>query len=156
MDWTPRTRPSPSGTIAPDLDIVKLWWDNVKLASSMAGLPIPHQEDTEELLEGAGFIDISQKKVHCNYAVFADLSDARQEVITKKLHGIVGGTDDAPEVYNSWVSMSMYLFSSQLKWPADMIQNFCMKVFHATFARHTTLYHDLYVCKAWLCRWLLC
>lgn len=60
FDWMPRSTDS---QIPPQANDLVHWWHWMLSASDQAGKSLRFREDTEDLLENAGFVDVSHKRV---------------------------------------------------------------------------------------------
>ncbi|KAK3710450.1 hypothetical protein LTR37_010293 [Vermiconidia calcicola] len=147
IDHTPRSAPEPF----PIQSLVFVqWWEYLKEASNRAGLPMEYREDTERLLEDAGFVDISRKRIRCPYVGHPD--DKHDQDTADWLANAVRsfeGDDERgvrDENMNAFVALSMFHFTTQFGWSEQLVKRLCNDVLQTTRPQTTCpreypLYH---------------
>lgn len=111
----------------------------MKQASEAAGFPIAYREDTETLLEQAGFVEINRKKVKIPLYTHGK-RDPQEWALAHNYQMAMGYIGS-----ESFTGFSMALFTRYLKWPADHVKHMCDQVLAIVGQRGLPLYIELYV-----------
>ena len=99
-----------------------------------------YQEDTEQLLESAGFVDISRKKIRVPFQ--NNGRDEYEWTMTTWYRGAMGHTEP-DESKSDFVSLSMSHFTRQLGWSEAAVRDICRRVTWVLNKRTSPLYHNL-------------
>ncbi|KAI5359462.1 putative S-adenosyl-L-methionine-dependent methyltransferase [Septoria linicola] len=138
FDWTPRSN-EPQIPQAQDL---RNWWNWLVLASEQAGKSLRHREDTEDLLENAGFVDVSHKRVRV--PLFnAGTKDKRERKLAHAYQTAMGHQDS-----QSFTGFSMALFTRYYGWPPQQVADICAQALAVVQGQPLPLYITLHVYTA--------
>lgn len=134
IDWAPRTSQSQFPAAATDMHN---WWYWMQQSSQRAGKPIAYREDTEDLLEEAGFVDVSHKRI--KIPLYVDgRKDKREWALAHGYQTAMGhiGTQ-------SFTGFSMALFTRYLGFTPQQVQHACEKVVGVIGQKDLPLYIHL-------------
>lgn len=118
------------------------WWEWMKVASSAAGRPVAYRDDTEALLEQAGFVEINRKKVKIPLYTHGT-KDPQAFALAHNYQMAMGYIGS-----ESFTGFSMALFTRYLNWPPAQVQNLCDQVVQIVGLRGLPLHIDLHVWTA--------
>lgn len=119
LDWTPRTTTAEFPAEARNL---LNWWQWMKQASVNAGKPLAYRDDTEDLLEEAGFTDISHRRVRIPL-YWDGKSDRINKRETMLAHGYQMAFGD-PKA-QAFHGMSTFLLTQYLNWTSEQARDLC-------------------------------
>lgn len=134
IDWRPRTTQQHFPREAID---IWNWWGWMQQASERARKPIAYRDDTEDLLEHAGFVDISHKRVRIPF--FANARKDRKEAALA--HGFQMAMGHVGS--QSWTGLSMALFTQYLNFTPQQVQDVSNRVLHILPEQGLPLYITL-------------
>ncbi|KXS94962.1 hypothetical protein AC578_3836 [Pseudocercospora eumusae] len=139
IDWKPRT--SAREFPAQGMDLLK-WWEYTLHASQMAGKSLEYRDDTEDLLEQAGFVDISHKRFRVPLYVAAT-KDKRETAFAHAYQMAMGYQGS-----QSFTAFSMSLFTRVFGWPAQSAAQTCAAALAVIQGHPLPLYINLHVWTA--------
>ncbi|KAK4504081.1 hypothetical protein PRZ48_004996 [Zasmidium cellare] len=115
IDWAPRTTEPQFPAEARDL---YNWWAWIRQASELAGKSLAYRDDTEDLLEEAGFRDVTHKRIRIPFVW--EQADVQEKLLAHGYHTAMGhlGTQ-------SFHGFSMLLFTRYLQWTPQQVQALC-------------------------------
>ena len=116
------------------------WWQMLTEASARAGLPIAYREDTEQLLEDAGFRNITRRKIRIPF--HNNENDNHEWNITGWYRTAMGHVE-SPKNKNAFAGLSMSHFTRQLGMSEAEVRDMCRDVTWAVNKRFTPLYNNL-------------
>lgn len=119
IDWTPRTTAAQFPSDAREL---YNWWYWVKQASEIAGKSLACREDADELLEQAGFRDVSHRRIRI--PLYWHGQTDRKDVILAHGYQTAMGTSGS----TSFHGLSMLLLTQYLHWTPQQVQALCDQV----------------------------
>ena len=117
------------------------WWKWMKEASQRAGLPLAYREDTEQLLEKAGFVDISRKRIRIPFQ--NNPRDRQESEISD--HYKAAMSHDSAVTENGFFSLSWQHLTRQLGLRGGAVWHLCDDVRRTVLQRDTPLYNVLLV-----------
>ncbi|CAK1357334.1 hypothetical protein CB0940_07915 [Cercospora beticola] len=139
FDWTPRTNEPQMPPQATDL---VNWWYWMLLASDKAGKSLRFREDTEDLLENAGFVDVSHKRVRV--PLFnAGTKDKRERKLAHAYQTAMGHQDS-----QSFTGFTMALFTRYHGMPPEQAAQICAQALAVVQGQPLPLYITLHVYTA--------
>ncbi|CZT17507.1 uncharacterized protein RCC_03341 [Ramularia collo-cygni] len=139
IDWTPRSYQPNFPANATDL---WNWWGWMLQASDRAGKSLAYREDTEELLEQAGFVDVSHKRVRVPLCG-TDRRDLQEKQLAHGYQMTMGYTGS-----QSFTGMSMALFTRYLGMSPHHVEQLCARVLAVVQQESLPLYINLHVWTA--------
>ncbi|SMQ45224.1 unnamed protein product [Zymoseptoria tritici ST99CH_3D7] len=139
IDWTPRSYASGFPHNATDL---WNWWGWMLQASERAGKPLAYRDDTESLLEGAGFVDVSHKRVRVPLCG-SDRRDRQEKQLAHGYQMTMGYTGS-----QSFTGMSMALFTRYLNMSPRDVEQICARALQVVQQGELPLYINLHVWTA--------
>lgn len=98
------------------------WWYYMCQASERAGKPIEYREDTESLMEQAGFVDVSHKRIRIPLSTDGR-KDRREWALAHGYQTAMGHIDT-----QSFTGFSMALMTRYLGWTPQAVHDLCNKV----------------------------
>jgi ubiquinone/menaquinone biosynthesis C-methylase UbiE len=116
LDWTPR---STERQLPPQAQALSNWWAWTLHASQLAGKPLDYREDTEELLERAGFVDIGHKRVRVPL-FYPGTRDKREYLLSHGYQMAMGYTNS-----QSFTGFSMALLTRYFGWTPQQVADIC-------------------------------
>lgn len=119
VDWAPKTT---EAQFPPEAKDVYNWWYWIQQASEYAGKPLAPREDTEDVLEEAGFRDVSHRRIRV--PLFATKGAGEQEAALT--HGIQIAMGHLGS--QSFHGLSMLLLTKYLNWTPQQVQGLCDNV----------------------------
>lgn len=134
MDWTPRS--SAREFPAPAADLYK-WWEWTLRASQIAGKSLEYRDDTEDLLELAGFVDISHKRIRVPLYV-AGTKDKREQGLAHAYQMAMGYQNS-----QSFTAFSMALLTKCFGWPPQAAAQVCAGALAVVQGQPLPLYVNL-------------
>ena len=138
IDWAPRVQHR-NGSPAPPTELME-WWEKMQRAS--ASRPIAYREDTGDLLERAGFVDIMHQKVRISLQPSIDRRDFD---LARHFQSFMCLRDDEDGgVPQSFENLTLSLFYRQLQLPVDQILRTCNTLRGIYASRRYPLYHVMY------------
>ncbi|CAK3759998.1 S-adenosyl-L-methionine-dependent methyltransferase [Lecanosticta acicola] len=140
VDWTPRTHESHYPAAAID---VHNWWYWMCQASSQSGKPMAYREDTEDLLEHAGFVDVAHKRIRVPLFVHSARKDQREWALAHGYQVAMGH-----EETESFTGLSMLLFTRYLNFSPAQVLEVCNRVKGVIGQKDLPLYINLHVWTA--------
>lgn len=139
IDWRPRTNQANFPAAAMDM---WNWWGWVCQASERSGKHIAYNEQTEEMLEQAGFVDISHKKIriplYCN-----GQKDPREWQLAHGYQTAMGHVGS-----QSFPGFSMALLTRYLGFTPQQVYELCERVVHVVRQKDLPLHVTLHICTA--------
>ncbi|KAF2170083.1 hypothetical protein M409DRAFT_64449 [Zasmidium cellare ATCC 36951] len=137
IDWAHRTTDPQFPAEAADL---YNWWHWIRQASELAGKSLACRDDTEDLLEEAGFRDVSHRRIRV--PVFWTGKRDRKDI--DLAHGYQ--TAMGPKNSQSFHGFSMLLFTRYLHWTPQQVRDLCDRVLKIIEYRQSCpQLHQLYV-----------
>lgn len=106
-------------------------------ASERAGKSLAYRDDTEDLLEQAGFVDISHKRVRVPLCG-ADRRDRQEKQLAHGYQMTMGYTGS-----QSFTGMSMALFTRHLGMSPHQVEQLCARVLAVVQQESLPLYINL-------------
>lgn len=139
IDYEPRCD---DGTLAADSDI-SLWWRHLSQATHTMGKPIAYRHDTRQLLERAGFTDVSEQIIKMPLNRWP--TDPWQRAIGECYSILLGAVDPPIDAISG---MSMAPFSRVFNWQRGVIEDFAKRVTHLMLKNEVHVYSNMYVLLA--------
>lgn len=114
----------------------------MKRASSGFGKPIAYPEDTESLLERAGFVDINHKKLQIDLK--DNNLDRRMATMRDYFKALVcEASDDQGNLPPTFDALSLSLFTKQLGTSPRDVQALCGALCRVFFDRRLPLHYNM-------------
>lgn len=135
VDWTPRTNEREYPAAATDLHN---WWYWMCHASGLSGKPMTYREDTEDLLEHAGFVDVAHKRIRIPLFCHSARKDHREWQLAHSYQMAMGHEDT-----ESFTGLSMALFTRYLNFSPAQVHEICRRVKAVVGMRDLPLYINL-------------
>lgn len=142
LDWTPRSHPAP---FPDDSLAMHEWWEAMKSASNRAGLPMEYREDTEQMLEYAGFVDVNRRKIRIPF--WSNPEDRYECGVNEWYRAAMCHRENVPE-RQAFVGLSIGLLTHHLGWSEAAVREICQRVTEVINRKKTPLYHNLYILTA--------
>lgn len=109
-------------------------------ASSRLGRSVAYRDDTQELLENAGFTDINHQTIRINLQWSPQ--DERDSRLKRWFISIMCG-DRQGNIRPSFEALTMSLFTRQLSMCPEEVHSRCNAVRAAYYTNRAPLYHNL-------------
>ncbi|KAL9532503.1 Secondary metabolism regulator [Sphaerulina musiva] len=139
FDWMPRSTDS---QIPPQANDLVHWWHWMLSASDQAGKSLRFREDTEDLLENAGFVDVSHKRVRV--PLFnAGTKDKRERKLAHAYQTAMGHQGS-----QSFTGFTMALFTRYHRLPAPQVADICARALSVVQGQPMPLYITLHIYTA--------
>lgn len=129
FDWMPRV--SDNTQFPPQAYDIGNWWSWTLQASERAGKSLRYREDTEDLLESAGFVDITHKRVKVPLFNLGT-KDKREQRLAHAYQTAMGYRNS-----QSFTGFSMALFTRYWQMPPHHVEEYCARALAVVQENHT-------------------
>lgn len=139
FDWKPRCLDSSVPADSP----VNLWWQCLRTASANFGKPIEYPEDSERLLEQAGFDIVKHNRTDIHSSEDRAASDDQRTQLCRWYRFFM-----FHPAFKCVKGLSMGLLTHQLRWSPEQVSALCSDVSYILNHVHSPWYHKFHVVTA--------
>ncbi len=137
IDWTPRS--VPGYDFPPDTSPLLQWWYGLEDASARIGKPMSYPNNTEQLLDRAGFSSRTHETIRVPVPSY--LGDRSEYLLCSGFKGAIKGQDHDPA--SLLIGMSMIPFVSAYGWSEQQIRQLCWDAHNMLFSMQSPVYFNL-------------